>query len=111
MSFDSQFIFIFFLGRTDRDGEGFKLSITDAGTTTSSKRITFRREESSFNLRYPIDGSSSYNNHEAFFILGTPALGMAVDVTVSNIRTEPTHDVVTLLWVNPDFPNATSCVR
>ena len=111
LTINDQFVFLLFYGQTDREGEGFKLNIRDAGSSYSAKSVTFQREETSFSLRYPLHGSRSYSDHQAFFMLGAPSLGMSANVTVSNVQTEGCCDFVFLFWINPTGLNTTTCER
>ena len=99
-----------YYGQTDREGMGFRLNIRDAGSSYSAKVMTFQREESTFSLRYPLH-ASRYSDHQAFFILGTPSLGMSATVTVSNVQTEGCCDHVILFWIDTSGLNTTTCER
>ena len=105
---NAQFIVLFYYGRTDLQGQGFRLNVRNGGFGTSPKNPSFQTKNETFSLRY---GGGSYADHEAFFVLGAPPEGKGMNATVSRIHTEKDYDWVTLFWVDPGKPVSTLCER
>ena len=62
----------------------------------SSKKFTVLTKNDTFSL-----SRSSYNDHEAYFVIGTPLEGKRSSVRVTSIDTELNYDWLSLLWMDP----------